>query len=213
MHVFSLPIIGKDHRNIFKILGIKKIGTRFAFTRIKIKKGGENMKKTLVTLGLVVVMAIGVTYAYGQGPGFGPGPGRSPGPGPSWGERPSRGGGEPGKASTLTPEQETKLNELRTRFRAKNAQLIGAMTTKRIELQSLWSDPKAEAKAILDKEKELRDFQNQMKDQAVQMKLEARQFLTPEQLDQMGPGMGFGPGRGFGRGHGRDFGPGFGPKF
>ena len=171
------------------------------------------MKKTIITLGLVVVMVIGVTYVYGQGPGFGPRPGRGPGAGPCGGERPCPGAGEPGQALNLTPEQETKLNELRTKFREENAQLIGAMTTKRIELQSLWSDPKADAKAIQEKEKELRDLQNQMKDQAVQMRLEAREFLTPEQMAQMGPGMGFGAGRGFGRGHGRGFGPGFGAKF
>ena len=203
----------KNHRNIFKILGMKKIGTGFAFTRNKFKKGGKSMKKTIVTLGLVAVMVIGVTYVYGQGPGFGTGPCRGPGAGPCGGERPCRGAGEPGQALNLTPDQETKLNELRTKFREENAQLIGAMTTTRIELKSLWSDPKADAKAIEDKEKEMRDLQNQMKDQAVQMKLEAREFLTPEQLAQMGPGMGFGGGRGFGRGHGRGFGPGFGAKF
>ena len=161
------------------------------------------MKKTLVTLGLVAVMVIGVAYVYGQGPGFGPGPCRGPG------------AGEPGQALNLTPDQETKLNELRTKFREENAQLIGAMATKRIELQSLWSDPKADAKAIQEKEKELRELQNQMRDQAVQMKLEAREFLTPEQMAQMGPRMGFGPGpgRGFGRGHGRGFGPGSGAKY
>jgi len=171
------------------------------------------MKKTLVTLGLVVVMAIGVTYAYGQGPGFGPGKGRGLGAGPCGGERPCQGTGEKCQALNLTPEQEAKLNELRTKFREENAQLIGAMTTKRMELKSLWSDPKADAKAIQEKEKELRDLQNQMKDQTVQMRLEAREFLTPEQMAQMGPGMGFRAGRGFGRGHGRGFGPGFGAKF
>ena len=215
MHIFPLSIIGKDHRNIFKILGMEKIGTGFAFTRIKFKKGGKNMKKTLVTLGLVAVMVIGVTYVYGQGPGFGPGPCRGPGTGPCGGERPCRGAGEPGQALNLTPEQETKLNELRTKFREENAQLIGAMATKRIELQSLWSNPKEGDQAIQEKEKELRELQNQMKDQAIQMKLEAREFLTPEQMAQMGPRMGFGQGsgRGFGRGHGRGFGPGSGAKF
>ena len=73
------------------------------------------------------------------------------------------------------------------------------MVTKRLELRSLWTDPKADSKAILDKERELRDLQNQMRDKAVQMRLEARKFLTPEQIANWRPGWGMGPG--FGRGH------------
>ena len=119
------------------------------------------------------------------------------------------------RPSNLTPEQKTKLNELRAKFREENAQLIGAMATQRIELQSLWLDPKAGDQAIQEKEKELRDLQNQLRDKVVQMRLEARQILTPEQIAQMGPGMGFGPGSGcgFGRRHGMGFGPGSGAKY
>ena len=145
------------------------------------------MKKTIVLLGLVALMLLGVTYAYAQGPGMGPG---HRGMHESWG---------PGKDSSLTPEQKTKFQELRRKFREENAKLIGAMVTKRLELQSLWTDPKADSKAILDKEKELRDLQNQLRDKAVQMRLEARKFLTPEQIANFGPGCGMGPG--FGRGH------------
>ena len=165
------------------------------------------MKKTIITFGLVAVMLLGVTYAYSQGPGFGPGPGA----GPRWGEKPYQGQGEPGKALNLTPEQKTKMDELRTKFREENAQLIGAIVTKRIELQSLWSNPKADAKAIQDKEKELRDLQNQMRDKTVQMRLEARKVLTPEQIAQLGQGRGFGlgSGRGFGGGFGRGRGQGY----
>ena len=60
--------------------------------------------------------------------------------------------------------------------------MFGAIVTKKLELQSLWTDPKADSKAILDKEKEMRDLQNQIKDKAVQMRLVARKFLTPEQI-------------------------------
>ena len=78
------------------------------------------------------------------------------------------------------------------------------MLTKRLELQSLWSNPKAEAKAIMDKEKELRDLQNQMRDKIIQNKLEARKLLTPEQITESGAGggIGFGPGTGGGMGPG-----------
>ena len=145
------------------------------------------MRKLIVTLGLVSIMLLGVTYVYAQGPGFGPG---HRGMHESWG---------PEKDHPLTPEQKTKFQELRRTFREENAKLIGAIVTKRLELQSLWTNPKADSKAILDKERELRDLQNQMKDKAVQMRLEARKFLTPEQIAGFGPGCGMGPG--FGRGH------------
>jgi Spy/CpxP family protein refolding chaperone len=119
----------------------------------------------------------------------------------------------PGKALDLTPEQRTKLEELRRNFRAENAQLIGAIVAKRLELQSLWANPKAESKAILDKEKELRDLRNQMKDKRVQLRLEARKFLTPEQLSEFGSGWGMDKGfcGGQKRGRGYRMGPGMGP--
>ena len=159
-------------------------------------KGGEKMKKTIVVLGLVALMVLGVTYVYAQGPGMGPG---HRGMHESWG---------PGKDSPLTSEQKTKFQELRRKFREENAKLIGAMVTKRLELQSLWTDPKADSKAILDKEKELRDLQNQMRDKVIQYKLEARKFLSPEQIANWKLGWGMGRGHMMGRGQG--MGPGYG---
>jgi len=164
----------------------------------------KKMKKIVVVLGLVAVLVLGVAYAYAQGPGFGPGHR------PGWGQE---------KWSSLTPEQQTKFQELRRKFREDNAKLFGAIVTKRLELQSLWTDPKADSKAILDKEKELRDLQNQIKDKAIQMRLEARKFLTPEQIQNWKPGWekgrghmkggGYGMGRG-GMGPGHGMGPGEG---
>ena len=167
------------------------------------------MRKKIVLLGLVAVMLLSVSYVYAQG--YGTGPGMGPGHRgmhESWG---------PAKDYPLTPDQKAKFQELRRKFRDENAKLIGAMVTKRLELQSLWTDPKADPKAILDKERELRDLQNQMKDKAVQMRLEARKFLTPEQIENWRPGRGMGPGQGrgymagggFGMGHG-GMGPGRG---
>jgi len=162
------------------------------------------MKKTVVVSGLVAVLVLGVAYAFAQGPGSGPGHR------PGWGQE---------KWSSLTPEQQTKYQELRQKFNDETAQLRGTMLTKRLELQSLWTNPKADSKAILDKEKELRDLQNQIKDKAVQMRLEARKFLTPEQIQNWKPGWekgrghmkggGYGMGRG-GMGPGHGMGPGEG---
>jgi Spy/CpxP family protein refolding chaperone len=178
------------------------------------------MKKTLLVLSLITVLVLGVTYVFAQGPGFGPGPGRGPG----WRGEYSRGLEDPGKFSSLTPEQKTKFQELRRKFEEETAQLKGAIVTKRTELRSLWTNPNADPKAILDKEKELRELQNQIQDKALQMKLEARKLLTPEQIAQSGPGWGRGFGRGdrmglghghhgFGHGYGMGLGYGMGPGY
>jgi len=167
----------------------------------------------MIALGLLMAMLLSFTYAYAQGPGFGPGH-RGMHPQESWG---------PGKENPLTPEQKIQFRELRRKFRQENAQLIGGLVTKRLELQSLWTDPKADPKAILDKEKEFRDLQNQMKDKIVQSRLEARKLLTPEQIAnwKLGPGMGRGQMMGRGRmmsgmmgfGHGMGTGPGMAPGY
>ncbi len=143
------------------------------------------MKKTIFTLGCVALMLFAVTYGYAQGPGMGPG--HSP-----MHFQESLGSG---KAPQLTPEQRAQLQELRRKFEQENAQLIGALVAKRLELRSLWTDSKADSKVILDKEKELSDLQAQMKSKMVQLKLEARKFLSPEQIAHWKPG------RGMGRGH------------
>jgi Spy/CpxP family protein refolding chaperone len=159
------------------------------------------MRKKIVLLGLVALMVLGVAYAYAQGPGSGPG---HRGMHESWG---------PGGDYPLTSEQKAKFQELRRKFREENAKLIGAMVTKKLELRSLWTDPKADSKAILDKEKELRDLKNQLMDKAVQMRLEARKFLSPEQIQNWNPGRGMGRGHMMGHGYGMgraEMGPGYG---
>ena len=149
------------------------------------------MKKTIIALGLVAVMLFGVAYAFAQGPGFGP-----------------RHRGMEMREPSLTPEQKTKFQELRQKFNEETVQLRGSIFIKRLELQSFWTNPKADSKAILDKERELTSLQNQMKDKMVQFKLEARNFLTPEQIAEFGSGCGMGPG--FGRGRMMDSGQGMG---
>jgi Spy/CpxP family protein refolding chaperone len=132
-------------------------------------------------------MLLAVTYVYAQGPDFGP---RHRGMHESWG---------PGKGHYLTPEQKTNFKELFRKFREENAKLIGDMVTKRLELQSLWNDPKSDSKDIQNKAKELRDLLNHLSDKVIQSMLEARKFLTPEQIEQFNPGCGMGGD--IGRGH------------
>ena len=172
------------------------------------------MKKMIIISGLVALTLFGVTSVYAQGPGFGPKfcpEHRGMGIHQSWSPGHGRmhaqecwGVGGHHKAFNLTPEQKAQFQELRRKFRQENAQLIGSLVTKRLELQSLWTDPKSDPKAILDKEKEMRDLRNQMKDKKIQMKLEARKFLTPEQIANWKSGweMDHGDRMGYGRGRG-----------
>jgi Spy/CpxP family protein refolding chaperone len=158
------------------------------------------MRKTAVLLGLVVLLVLGVTYVYAQTPGSDPG---------HKGMHECMG---PGKEHSLTPEQKAKIQELCRNFRKENAKLIGAIVTKKLELESLWTDPKSDSKAILDKERELRDLRNQLKDKAVLMRLEVQKLLTPEQIQNWRPGRGMCGCHGMaGRGHmmgaGHEMGP------
>jgi Spy/CpxP family protein refolding chaperone len=160
------------------------------------------MKKMMVILTTVAVV-LGVAYAYAQGPGSGPGRG--------FGRCGDCGNYE--KSAPLTDAQRTQLQELRQKFFDETASLRESIHAKRQELRSLWTDPNAQPEAITMKEKELRSLQDQMRDVAVQQKLEARKILTPEQLSQGGWGRGQGFRGGEGRGYGRGRGPGGGPCY
>ena len=154
------------------------------------------MKKVMLALGLVMVMFFGVTYVFAQEKSDPPRHGWMHGE-KSWGQ---------GKRPNLTPEQKAKFQELRRKFVEENAQLIGALVAKRLELRSLWTDPKADSKTILAKEKELRDLKNRMRDKILEYKLEARKSLTPEQIEKLGMMGGRGFGHGFGMGQRRGMG-------
>ena len=153
------------------------------------------MKKTLIALGLVVAMLLGITYVYAGGPGFGPGHGR----------RNCAGGLG---ASNLTSEQQTKMQELRQKHYNEVAPFRDKMFSLRQEIRTLWSDPKADSKVIQSKTKEMSDLRDQMQDKMVQFRLEARNLLTPDQIQALGTGCGQGCGPGGGAGPGR--GPGGG---
>ena len=153
------------------------------------------MKKAMIAIGLVMVMLWGVSYVYAQEQSDPPRHGWMHGE-KSWGQ---------GKKPNLTPEQKARFQELRRKFIGENAQPIGDLVAKRLELRSLWTDPKADSQAILAKERELRDLQNRMRDKIVRYRLEARNSLTPEQIEKLGSmgGMGrrgmMGHGWGMGR--------------
>lgn len=135
---------------------------------------------------LVGILLMGAAYAYAEGLAFGPGPRGKVGS-QFW--------------SSLTSDQIAKLQELRRKFVEETASLRGAILTKRLELQALWRNSKADEKTLRDKEKELRELQNQWRDKWIEHRLEARKLLTPEQLASLPCGGWMkGPGEGFGKG-------------
>ncbi len=159
------------------------------------------MKKTLIVLGMTAFMLIGGGLAFAadhtghtDAPGH---PGYHGTGGPGHQEHQGHEAAGHGRDLNFTPDQKDKLKELRWKFEGETAQLKGALLTKRLELRALWRNPKADSKAILDKEKELRDVQSQLREKAVLHRLEVRKILTPEQIEKMGPGWG----KGFGRHH------------
>ena len=137
------------------------------------------MKKLMIVLGLVATMFYTITYVHAQGPA--PVPGQKP---MGW------------RGPLQHPEQMTKLRELQRKFNEETAQLRGGILTKKLEAQSLWTNPNADPKAITAKEKELKELQNQITEKAVQYRLEARKLLSSEQVSQWGHclGMIFGTG-------------------
>ena len=131
------------------------------------------MKKTIIAIGLIAIIFLSVKNVQAHDPMIG-----------------SRYRGMERKGFFLNPEQRTKLRELQLKFNEETAQIRGGILTKRLELQSLWTNPNTDAKAIMDKEKEFRELQNQMAEKIVQYKLEVRKLLTPEQISQFRQNLG-----------------------
>ena len=147
------------------------------------------MKKTVIALGLAVVVALGATYVFAGGPGFGPGKG-------------SRNCGGGCRVANLTSEQQTKIQEVRQQHHNEVAPLRDKMVSLREELRTLWSDPKADPKVIQAKTKEMNNLRDQMQDKMVEFRLETRNLLTPDQIQAMGAGCEQCPGHGRGQGRG-----------
>ena len=86
----------------------------------------------------------------------------------------------------LTPEQKTRLKELRDNFRKDTVFLRNDIKVKRLELQALWTVPQPEKDKIIAKQKEIMDLVTRLQIKAVDFRLEARKVLTPEQAAQVG---------------------------
>lgn len=161
------------------------------------------MKKTFVIgagviLGLALVATVALAYGPRSGPGYGPafapGFGRGFG-GPAFGMPP---------VPNLTAEQSAKIQALRDGFLKETEPLQKALYSRQEEMRSLWAASNPDQTAIESKQKEMVNLQSQLQEKAINLRLEMRKVLSPEQLAQL-PAFGQGPGQGFGP---RNFGPG-----
>ncbi len=146
------------------------------------------MKKTMIIgLGLALSLALAATVALAWGPGFGPGFGRGFG-GPAFGSPP---------IPNLTAEQSAQIQALRDAFLKEIGPLQNDLSTKRTELQTLWSSTNPDQAAIIAKQKEILNLQSQLQEKATNLGFSIRKLLTSEQLAQLpafSQGAGFGPG-------------------
>ena len=171
------------------------------------------MKKTVVAIGLVSVMALTAATAFAWGPGGGRGMGMGYGPGQGYGYGPGA------AVNTLSPEQAAKIQKIQGDRYAEMATVRNEMVTKRTELRNLFREPVLDQAKIAAKQKEIATLQAQMQEKALATRTAVAETLTPEQRAQlpaygasMGPGFGPGQGRGMGM-MGRGPGMGFGPRW
>jgi Spy/CpxP family protein refolding chaperone len=168
------------------------------------------MKKTLVVIGLVGLMALTASMAFAWGPGWGRGFGYGYGPGVA--------------APNLSADQVAKIQKIQGDRYAEMAKVRNEMFTKQTELRALFREPVLDQAKIAAKQKEIAALQAQMQEKTLAARTAVAETLTPEQRAQMpvfgpgmgpgfGPGSGFGPGRGFGPSMGFGPGMGFGPRW
>jgi len=142
------------------------------------------MKKTIVILMSLALMAtvVGAAMARGGGPGYGMGPGYGKGP---------------GQYQQLTPEQYAEMNKARAQFLKDTLELRQAMQAKRTELAMLYAQQTPDQAKIQALENEMIDLRSAIAKKANEAGI------------SQGRGFGRGMGRGMGRGQGRGFCPGF----
>ncbi len=166
----------------------------------------KRLSAAVIVLGAVAIAATAFAYGPGQGrwqgkwgcnaQGAGPGMGHD-GLGPGFGRHHAR----MERFLGLSEEQSGKMAEVRKKYASQMRPLFDEIVQKREELRNLYTDPKADEGAILAKQKEVNSLQQTLRDDMVQLRLEQRRILTPEQLKKLADlqaGFGWGKGRRFG---------------
>ncbi|NIS63458.1 MAG: periplasmic heavy metal sensor [Proteobacteria bacterium] len=144
-------------------------------------------RNTFTAIGIALAVVLVGSWAFAHG---------------TWGGRGygHRGYGHGDPYSNLSSEQREKLQAQEEKFYQDTAQLRKELYQKRLELQGLWMDPKADPEKIKAKQSEVFELQRRIQDKALEHKLATRELL-PEGEVGHGP-MGWGHGMGFGPHHG-----------
>ena len=146
------------------------------------------MKKLYVSALAVFFVALATVVLAAQPDGR-PAPG-----GPAGFHAPGHPHHEFGSFLNLSKEQMDKMFQVTTKYQDEVRQTRYDLFQKRLNARKLFTDPKADNATILAKEKEISALQQKIHDRMVQMRLEQRNILTPEQLQKLNEApMGFGP--------------------
>jgi len=168
------------------------------------------MKKTVMAIGIVVVLLVAVSLALAWGPGYGRGAGYAAGP--------YYRGCWYAPGINLTSDQTGKLNSLHQAFLNESLPIRNELASRALELRTLMAQPGTDAAKISAKQKEIFALQQKLQEKSLAYQSDARNVLTPQQLSALPPGCGLGfagtgYGAGFGGGYGRGRGMGRGPGF
>lgn len=85
----------------------------------------------------------------------------------------------------LTQEQINELRKIRKRYFNELQNLRKEIFQKRIELKNLYLDKNVNEMAILNKQKELMELRQKLEEKRMNLMLEERKILTPEQVEML----------------------------
>lgn len=85
----------------------------------------------------------------------------------------------------LSDDQQTRVEAVRESCAKSASPLRSQLFEKRQELKALWAEATPDAAQIRAKQKEISQLQDQLQDQSVQCRLDARTILTPEQQQKL----------------------------
>ena len=155
------------------------------------------MKRVAVVIGIILLAGLIAYPVFAHGPGWGGGRGhhmmgnRGPGPGYCW----QYGGGY----ANVTPEQQSKLDELYQNFYNETNNLKNEIWSKSRELNTLLDSPDPDIEKAKALQKEISDLRSKMAEKRLDFQLETRK-INPDAR------FGAGYGKGYGR-HMRGYGP------
>jgi len=144
------------------------------------------MKKAMIGIGIVLLVAVLTVPVFGHGPGWSRGLGAGGCVGQGYGAHQFDNGRVAGRAGLdLTDQQSATIGTLRDNHRKTITPMRADMQVKRAELNALWVKPNPDQDTILAKEKELSVLRDQIREKRTIHRLEIYKVLTPEQREKL----------------------------